>query len=48
MLSGKGGSGRFETNLKPNGSTGYATLQSILENDLKFDPEEQSEKNILK
>ena len=44
----KDGGRWFETNLKPNGSTGYATRQSIWGSDWKFDPKERVEKPILK
>ena len=37
----------FETNLKPNGSTGYATPQSIWGSDWKFDLRERVEKPVL-
>jgi hypothetical protein len=48
MPSNKDGSRWFETDVKLNGSTEYATLQSILESDLKLDPGKTSEKPILK
>ena len=48
MPSSKGESKWFETDLKPNGSTGYATRQSIWGSDWKFDPRERVKKPILK
>jgi hypothetical protein len=37
-----------ETNFKPNGSTGYATRQTILGSDWKFDSGELVKKPLLK